>query len=162
MELLHIEAEGSIIRHFDRFMNNFLVPAWAVLSPTTNIWKQMDSICRDYYRANHMDSLPYFCDYDHWKFAFSGENKLRFFVHCPSFLVHFIDDRIDGIEEKWNCIKLHSSIVERLCRFRISKQELQILKEDFASLHRQLLDLYPGIATLNTHYETHLVEVILR
>lgn len=163
MELLHIEAEGSVIRHFERFMDKFLAPKWSELHHDKgNIYIKIDSHCREYFKRNYMDPLPYSRDFNHWKFAFSGENKLRFFIHCPTFIAPFIDERIAGLEERWNAIKLHSSIVERLCRFRISKDELTSLQEDIKLLHSALLDLYPDIATLNTHYETHLVSVIKR
>ena len=161
-ELLHCEAQGTIGVHFELFSVK-LERLWDAQGyPEKALWRAMTQTTYNYCRDNHIESLPKFPTWLYWKHALSGGDKLRFFHHCPAILAPLLTRDASSIKEHWQALVRHSKISQRLCHRVMDRDELDSLESEMKLLHSELLTLYPDSATLNTHYETHLVTNIRR
>ena len=162
IELLHCEAQGTIGVHFELFSVR-LERLWDAQGNSEKaLWRKLSHDTYEYCIQNHIEPLPRFPTWLYWKHALSGGDKLRFFQHCPAILAPLLLD-YRSIKDEWETLILHSSIVRRLCNRCIDRTELDTLEMDMKRLHNQFLTLYPQTdASLNLHYETHLVTMIKR
>lgn len=153
-----MEAEGCIIRHWDRFSSR-LENSWNGRI-NSKFWTALSDRTRQYFRQNKTSPPPPFPTWLHWKWSFTGADKLNFFVHSPFLLREMLPS--DGsLNEPWRAWLHHVSFVRIFVQHSISAESILLAGRDIKEYHRLISDIYgEEIITINHHYETHLVTCI--